>query len=70
MRKIGIESAAYFGLSGEKEGFKKMKSHGFDCVDYQGFVNRETELFKISNSAFESRLKEISKEGEAESIRR
>ncbi len=68
MRKTGTESAAYFGLGGEKDGFKKMKSHGFDCVDYQGFVNTETELFTASDSAFESRLKEIYKGAEAEGI--
>lgn len=34
MRKIGIESGAYFNINSNfEQAFKKMKAHGFDCVD-------------------------------------
>ena len=35
MLKIGIESAAYFGLFDYENGLKQLKAHGYDCVDYQ-----------------------------------
>ena len=30
MLKIGIETSAYFGMYDSKEGFQKMKAHGYD----------------------------------------
>ncbi len=54
--KTGIQSAAYFDIKGSKEGFLLMKSHGYDCTDYQNFVNTENDLFKLSNKEFESHL--------------
>ena len=53
-REIGIVSAAYFGLEGAEQGFKRMKADGFDCADYQNFVHTDTPLFQISDEAFES----------------
>lgn len=55
--KIGIGSEAYFSLNSKPEDFKKIKSHGYDCIDYQNFINTETELFKISDKQFEEQLK-------------
>lgn len=53
--KIGIEGALY-DVYGENR-YKKMKEHGWDCCDFQWFVNTETELFKVSEEEFEARLK-------------
>lgn len=56
MMKIGIESAAYIGRYGLTEGIRRMKAHGYECVDYQGFVDTETSLFRGSDADFEHTL--------------
>ena len=58
MMKIGIESAAYISRYGLAEGLRKMKAHGYECVDYQDFIHTETELFRVSDAEFERRLLE------------
>lgn len=58
MRKIGAESAGYFGLDGAWEGFLKMKSHGFDCADYHNLWNTENGLFTLDEGEFERRMTE------------
>lgn len=55
--KIGIESSAYFGITGAEEGLKRLKKHGFQAVDYQLFVDTENELFAMSDVEFERRLR-------------
>ena len=37
MLKTCIESDAYMGGYDYEEGFKKLKEHGYDAIDYQGF---------------------------------
>ena len=64
MRKIGIETSAYFQLSGAWEGFEKMKRHGFACADYQNLVNTENALFSASEGEFERTLTEHRKAAE------
>ena len=54
--KIGIESSAYVGRYGFEKGLKRMKAHGYECADYQNFVNTETELFTLSDTEFEKYL--------------
>ena len=56
MRKTGIPTSAYFGAGDAFDGFIKMKSHGFDCADYQNLVNTENELFSLTDAQFEERL--------------
>lgn len=58
MRKIGIETTAYFGLEGYAEGFKKMAARGYNAADYQNFVNTENGLFAVSEQKFEDYLKD------------
>ena len=53
MLKIGIESVGYFTIFDYEEGLKKMKSHGYDCVDYQNIASPNSELFTFSDSEFE-----------------
>ena len=55
--KVGIVSTAYLLRYGTKEGAKKMKLHGYDALDFQGFVNTETDFFKLEETAFENALK-------------
>ena len=55
--KLGIRSA-YFSRYGLGEGAKRMKRHGYHCVDYQIFVDTETDFFNLPERDFEKRLKE------------
>lgn len=54
--KTGISSSAYFGLHSTEADYAKIKLHGYDCIDYQNFINTETELFTMSDSEFEKFL--------------
>lgn len=56
MRRTGIETGGYFGLTGAEKGFTLMKKHGYDCADYQNFVDTETELFTVGDAEFEKRV--------------
>ena len=56
--KIGITNTSY-GVYGFEGGIRKISSHGYDCIDYQGFVNVETEFFNLPLDKFEETLKEL-----------
>lgn len=61
MRKIGIEASAYYSpttleLSEIVAGFRAMKEHGYDAVDYQNFVDTEAPLFTLGEQEFEKTL--------------
>ena len=58
MLKIGTTQAVYCEKYGFREGLERMKSHGFDSMDYQEFVETQTPLFEKSTSQFEAYLKE------------
>ena len=60
MLKTGIESTAYFDTSDFETGLKKMKSHGYDCMDYQGVSLPDSPFFSYSESAFERYFQELS----------
>ena len=51
--KVGIESGAYLGRYGFEDGLARMKRHGYECVDFQDFLDTETELFRMSESGYE-----------------
>ncbi|MGN1445814.1 MAG: sugar phosphate isomerase/epimerase family protein [Eubacteriales bacterium] len=57
MMKIGIESGAYLDRYGFAEGLARMKAHGYEALDYQSFVDTETELFRVSEAEFERTLR-------------
>ena len=54
--KIGIESSAYVGRYGFEEGLRRMKAHGYECVDAQNFINTETPLFSMTDAEFDRQL--------------
>lgn len=56
MMKIGIASGAYVSRYGWSEGLRRMKRHGYECLDYQVFSNTDTELYQIGERDFEKRL--------------
>lgn len=62
--KTGIESSAYRDESDLAAGYRRMRRHGYDCVDYQEFVNTEGPLFEADEAEFLRRLRD-----EAEIIR-
>ena len=53
--KIGITAGSYtrYGIS---EGAKKAREHGYDCFDFGGFVDTETDFFKQSEEDFKAEL--------------
>ena len=56
MLKTGITNTSY-GLYGIERAIEKISEHGYDCIDYQGFVNVETDFFNLPLSEFEEELK-------------
>lgn len=50
--KIGIGSTSYFSTYDYEEGFKKIKSHGYDCVDYKNISSTKSEIYNLSDEEF------------------
>ena len=60
MLKTGILSTAYFGFDDYEAGMKKLRSHGYDGVDYQGLGSIENSpLYKMTDGEFERYLTEV-----------
>ncbi len=57
--RIGLESSAYFGLYDYDEGFKKLKAHGYDCIDYAELCKRHSDLYTFSNDKYRGFLMDI-----------
>ena len=55
--KLGITSN-YLNRYGWKEGARRMRAHGYHCLDYQNFVSTETDFFRLAERDFKQRLKE------------
>ena len=52
--KIGMTAGCYQkDLSAFENEVRELKEIGFDCIDYQGFINTSAELFEMSDEAFE-----------------
>ena len=66
--KIGIESGAYLSRYGLEEGLKRMRKHGYECVDFPDFANTEGPLFQLDETGFEKELKNIRKQIEDSGI--
>ena len=54
--KTGITNTSY-GVYDFEAAIEKISSHGYDCIDYQGFVNVETDFFNLPVLEFEKELK-------------
>ena len=57
MLKTGIVSSAYFGIEDYEQGIKKMKAHGYDCMDYQDLSSSNSVFFTYGDGAFERYFK-------------
>ena len=58
--KLGITSG-YLKKYGVEAGAKRLKAHGYDCTDYQNFINTETEFFQLPENEFKKQLLEEKK---------
>ena len=56
--KTGIESAAYRDPTDLPGSYRRMRRHGYDCVDYQEFVDTETPLFQADEPEIQRLLRE------------
>ncbi len=54
--RLGI-TTGYLKHYGFSEGVARMRAHGYDGVDFQGFVDTTTEFFNLPECAFEAQLK-------------
>ena len=52
MLKTCIESDAYMGGYDYEEGFKRLKEHGFDAIDYEGFFTDSEPFNKYSDQDY------------------
>lgn len=59
MLKIGIESSAYFDMYDYEEGLKKLKRHGYNCIDYQNLSDSNCDLYKMNDMDFENYLRRL-----------
>lgn len=53
--RIGITNTSY-GVYTFEEAIAKIASQGYDCIDYQGFVDVETDFFKLPEDDFLAEL--------------
>ena len=60
--KTGLESVAYFGLYDYAEGLKKLKSHGYECIDYGELCKRNSDLYTLDNDKYRRFLSDIGEE--------
>jgi len=56
--KTGIMSPAYRDPTDLPGSYRRMRRHGYDCVDYQEFIDTETPLFAAKDAEFERLLRE------------
>lgn len=56
--KTGITDSAYLLRYGYPEGLRRMKAHGYDCLDYQRFADTTGPLFALNDAEFARTLGE------------
>lgn len=61
MIKIGIESTAYITDKNYTEGIKKMKEHGYDCMDFRDFMCPDSEFYSMDQKQFVEYFSEFRK---------
>lgn len=54
--RIGITTSNYFRFGGSDKGFEDMKRDGWDVCDYSDITQTDTELFELSEAAFERHI--------------
>ena len=61
MLKTCIESDAYMGGYDYEEGFKRLKEHGFDAIDYEGFFTDSEPFNKYSDEDYLEYIRKFKK---------
>lgn len=59
MRKIGIFTDGVFKQPDFERGFELIKRCGFDCADYSGLVNTQSEFGLLEGDALISKMREV-----------
>lgn len=59
MIKVGCASTYYFGEKDFAQGMRKMKAHGYDCIDYQNIVSSASPIFGYNADEFERYFTEL-----------
>lgn len=57
MLKIGIGMGCYTRPYGFEAGLARLKSHGYDALDYSAFIHSENSIFHVDESAFSATLR-------------
>ncbi len=50
--KLGIGSKVYYSVYDYEEGFRRLKRHGYDCVDHNDLADMSSELYGLSDGEF------------------
>ena len=66
--RIGIASYAYFNRYGVEAGLAKMREHGYEATDFQGFVRSNSPLFAMDEQTFCDSLGELKSLADAQGI--
>ena len=66
--KIGIGSTAYYSVYDYEEGFKKLKSHGYDCVDYGDISYVGSKAYTLSDEEFRQFFKNVKESADRNGI--
>lgn len=59
MRKIGMFTDGVFKQHDFERGFELMKRCGFDCADYNGLDDPDSEFAKLTLTAMEKKMREV-----------
>ncbi|MBQ4270180.1 MAG: sugar phosphate isomerase/epimerase [Clostridia bacterium] len=59
MIKIGCDSYYYIDQKNFAQGMRRMKSHGYDCMDYQNISSPDCEMFHRGMDEFERYFSEF-----------
>lgn len=57
--KTGITLPSYTMLYGFEQGLKRLKAHGYDCVDYQDFIDTNNSIFQLDEDDFKKELLKV-----------
>ncbi|MBQ4071236.1 MAG: sugar phosphate isomerase/epimerase [Clostridia bacterium] len=66
--RIGIGSRDYYSVYDYEEGFKKIKSHGYDCVDYGDISNIDSDLYNLAGEEYCAFFKKVRESAEKSGI--
>ena len=68
MLKTGLESSAYIFGNNYVEGMRKMKKHGYDCMDFSDFTPPDSILYSLEKNEFDNYFKEFKRAADSEGI--